>query len=201
MCPGLSLPPEPIITRWGTWLTAAVYYCDNFCQVKSVVDFFDDDDAEAIRLAKLAFADGNVKADLTYIKNNFESLISSTIKLESQGLALAESVEIISSVQNTLSSLAQTEFNQKMDAVLRRNPGFRNVVDINNVLNKRMQPTENYVQSLTPRELASFKYAPTTSADVERSFSRYKNVFSDDRRRFLFENLKQHLIVHCNREE
>lgn len=24
---GLPLPPEPIITRWGTWLNAAVYYC------------------------------------------------------------------------------------------------------------------------------------------------------------------------------
>jgi hypothetical protein len=24
--PGLPLPPEPVITRWGTWLNAAIYF-------------------------------------------------------------------------------------------------------------------------------------------------------------------------------
>lgn len=24
------LPPEPVLTRWGTWLDAALYYADNF---------------------------------------------------------------------------------------------------------------------------------------------------------------------------
>jgi len=28
--PLLSLPPQPIITRWGTWSKAAIYYCDNY---------------------------------------------------------------------------------------------------------------------------------------------------------------------------
>jgi len=26
----IPLPPQPIITRWGTWLEAAIYYSDNF---------------------------------------------------------------------------------------------------------------------------------------------------------------------------
>lgn len=24
--PGIPLPPQPTITRWGTWLEAAIYY-------------------------------------------------------------------------------------------------------------------------------------------------------------------------------
>ncbi|KAF0737604.1 Uncharacterized protein FWK35_00020288 [Aphis craccivora] len=46
--------------------------------------------------------------------------------------------------------------------------------------------------------MVHLKYAPVTSVDVERSFSSYKNILSDRHRSFLFENLKNHLIVQCN---
>src|SRR5215813_10399136 len=28
--PTLPLPPKPVITRWGIWLNACIYYSDNF---------------------------------------------------------------------------------------------------------------------------------------------------------------------------
>jgi hypothetical protein len=34
--PELSLPPEPVITRWGTWLNAAIYYCDSYKTIKKI---------------------------------------------------------------------------------------------------------------------------------------------------------------------
>lgn len=34
MYPDLNLSPEPIITRWGTWLEAVQYYCDHFDKIK-----------------------------------------------------------------------------------------------------------------------------------------------------------------------
>jgi hypothetical protein len=34
--PDTPLPPEPILTRWGTWLRAAVFYCENFDDIKKV---------------------------------------------------------------------------------------------------------------------------------------------------------------------
>lgn len=36
LCPDIFLSPRPIITRWGTWIDAAIYYCDNFEDVKKV---------------------------------------------------------------------------------------------------------------------------------------------------------------------
>ena len=39
------------------------------------------------------------------------------------------------------------------------------------------------------------KFAPMTSVDVERSFSRYKTILADNRRKCLFDNIKQHLII------
>jgi len=44
------------------------------------------------------------------------------------------------------------------------------------------------------------KFAPMTSCDVERSFSVYKTTLTDNRRRFLFENIKHHVIVQCNKD-
>ncbi len=46
-------------------------------------------------------------------------------------------------------------------------------------------------------ELGAFKFAPITSVDVERSFSRYKNILRPNRRRFTFDNLKKYMIVNC----
>ncbi|XP_055307944.1 uncharacterized protein LOC129572062 [Sitodiplosis mosellana] len=195
---GLALPPEPVITRWGTWLNAAIYYCDHFSEVKSVIDTFDIADAESIGLAQQAFNNGDVEADLAYIKTNFASLIAATVKLETQGLALSESIEIVTSIRNELRSLSRQEFTRKFEAVLKRNRGFIPICDINNILNRNMQPTNEYVHNLTSHELALFAYAPLSSADVERSFSDYKNVLTLKRRSFLFENVKQHVIVLCN---
>lgn len=34
---GVPLPPEPVITRWGTWLDAANYYADHFEFFKEII--------------------------------------------------------------------------------------------------------------------------------------------------------------------
>lgn len=35
--PNTPLPPEPVITRWGTWLMAALFYVDNYNPVMNVI--------------------------------------------------------------------------------------------------------------------------------------------------------------------
>jgi hypothetical protein len=34
--PDLPFPPQPILTRWCTWLQAAVFYSKHFAEVKSL---------------------------------------------------------------------------------------------------------------------------------------------------------------------
>lgn len=36
LCPGLALPPQPALTRWGTWLDAVLFYSQNYEQIKYV---------------------------------------------------------------------------------------------------------------------------------------------------------------------
>ena len=45
------------------------------------------------------------------------------------------------------------------------------------------------------------KYAPVVSADVEKSFSRYKDVLSDNRRSLTFDNLCKLVVVYCKNAE
>lgn len=85
-----------------------------------------------------------------------------------------------------------------MEAVLSRNPGYKQIVEIGNIMGKGAKSTHEYVTKLSPHEITLFKYCPVTSSDVERVFSRYGYMLTDNRHGFLFENLKHHMIVHCN---
>jgi len=57
---------------------------------------------------------------------------------------------------------------------------------------------EDFHYNLTPGEVAKFKYTKITSCDVEHSFSKCKNILRSNRRTFIFENFKHHVIVSCN---
>jgi len=35
--PHLKLPPEPIITRWSTWINASNYYCENIETMRNII--------------------------------------------------------------------------------------------------------------------------------------------------------------------
>ena len=35
---GLPSPPDPVITRWGTWLRAALHYSENLPAVRTIVN-------------------------------------------------------------------------------------------------------------------------------------------------------------------
>jgi hypothetical protein len=56
-------------------------------------------------------------------------------------------------------------------------------------------------EELTAGDLVYFKYALVVSVNVERSFSRYKNVLSDNRCSLTFDNLRQLVVVYCNNAE
>ena len=36
--PTTPLPPQPVVTRWGTWLEAAFYYAEHVDKIKEVND-------------------------------------------------------------------------------------------------------------------------------------------------------------------
>eukprot|EP00095_Tigriopus_kingsejongensis_P010028 maker-scaffold231_size243715-snap-gene-0.9 protein:Tk10028 transcript:maker-scaffold231_size243715-snap-gene-0.9-mRNA-1 annotation:"PREDICTED: uncharacterized protein LOC100906479" len=75
---------------------------------------------------------------------------------------------------------------QKITNVLRRNPGMEVLQEASKVLkgNGVILP-----EGMSPDDVSKMKFCPTTSVDVERSFSQYKNSLSDRRHSFTKENI------------
>jgi hypothetical protein len=63
----VPLPPIPIITRWGTWLDAVVYYANNLCN-----KIFDKLDSEEVTIEKFhnILKDPFIETNLAYIQSN-----------------------------------------------------------------------------------------------------------------------------------
>ncbi len=200
MNPGLPLPPEPVLTRWGTWLEAAIYYANNFDQVRVVIDSFDENDAASIHNAKELYRSDLIKQNLAYIAATFSFLPRAITDLESAGTPLTESIAVFERARNAIQSAVgpfAIEVRAKLDYVLSHNPGYINVNSIAKILAGTPVQMDAGNMDLSPISIASYKFAPVTSCDVERSFSNYKYTLSDRRRSFTFENLRMVLIVSC----
>ncbi|KAF7632969.1 hypothetical protein Mgra_00007615, partial [Meloidogyne graminicola] len=84
------------------------------------------------------------------------------------------------------------EVNLRLATVLENNPGLNKLIEISKIL----AGAELQID-MAPDMIASFKYAPLTSCDVERSFSTYKNILSDNRQSFTPQNLEFYIVCNC----
>jgi hypothetical protein len=89
----------------------------------------------------------------------------------------------------------------KLQFVMGRNDGYATLCKIRDILSGSGVTLEEHEPALNSSDLTLFKHDPMTSCDAERSFSRYKTILSDNRRSFLCENFKMHVVTHCNAEK
>lgn len=202
MAPNIPLPPQPVLTRWGTWLKAATYFCEHIEIVKTIIMGLNKDDSTSIEKAQDLMSDENVKRNLIYINANFGTLADSITKLETSGLSLYDSIRIIQDIDIKIESAAVNrignEIKNKFKAVLDKNTGFHTMSTISKILNGEEASRECFPDDMSGDDLAHFRFAPITSVDVERSFSKYKYLLTDNRQSFTFDNIKNALIVQCN---
>ncbi|KAJ4439557.1 hypothetical protein ANN_07681 [Periplaneta americana] len=100
-----SLPPKLIITRWGIWIDASVYYCNNFQVVKSVVATLESRVAKAILQAQELFSDSEMEGELAYLKSNFGFLLSTTAKLQESGVKLVTSIGLVKETEAAVGNI------------------------------------------------------------------------------------------------
>ena len=75
--------------------------------------------------------------------------------------------------------------------MLQKNPGLTVLRTVADILSGR---TPEHECAVPLHLIPTFKFAPVTSVDVERSFSAYKMVLSDKRCSFSMENLEKVLV-------
>ncbi|KAL4119073.1 hypothetical protein QTP88_011940 [Uroleucon formosanum] len=199
--PAIPLPPEPILTRWGTWIIAASYYCKYYQVIRRVLLSLNAEDAISVKKAQQLIQEPDMEANLVYIHSNFGFIPECITKLETQYISLSEALSAVKYVQNKLNDcegeIGVAVF-QKLNNVLEKNCDFKTILKISKILSGQESSMEGLPDDLTGDDITYFKYAPITSTDVERSFSRYKTLLVDNRRSFNFENIKKSLVVQCN---
>lgn len=199
LSPGVSLPPSPVVTRWGTWLEAAQYYSNHLEEVNKTIMSFDETEAQSIAECRELLNNVEVKVSLAFIANQFSVLASTIEKLETRGLSLKTAVGYITEVKEKLENMYDRTYFDKFTSVLAKNKGFATVKKISSLLSGKLKKTKDeYINQYSSSELTAFQFAPVVTCDVERMFSVYKTVLADNRRSFHFENLKHHLIIKCN---
>jgi hypothetical protein len=196
VAPDLSLPPQPVLTRWGTWLAAAIYYAKNFQQLVEIMAEFEDQDAASIRITKELLAKPSLSSDLVYISAHFSKIPAAIEQLETQGLTLSNSLQVVDSLIAVVDSAPGSKgvaVADKCDRVLSKNQDLKKVRIISKVIDG-----EDSDISMAPDIVARYKFAPVTSADTERSFSLLKYLLSERRQSLKFENLRKLLVVKGN---
>ncbi|CAG9773508.1 unnamed protein product [Ceutorhynchus assimilis] len=103
--PNIPLPPEPVLTRWGTWLDAALYYADHYENFKNVIFELPETASKAIKDCQTVLNQNELINNLSYMKANF-SFVSTTIKsLEKQGMTLDSSIKMIDDFEKAIDNV------------------------------------------------------------------------------------------------
>jgi hypothetical protein len=162
------------------------------------VERFDGEKALCIEQSQQSFKVDGIKQDLAFIQANFGGLIPAIKMLQTKDLQLSEVAPILLDVKSALNDAngeIGLKVKTKFENVLIKNPGFKTIQSIGRIL--AGHHVANF--DMAPKIIHRYKFAPLTSSDVERSFSIYKNVFTDRRTSFTHDNLEMYLITNCER--
>ena len=83
----------------------------------------------------------------------------------------------------------------KINSCLTKNPGWQKINTVNDCI---MGKSSEIPGGMELKDIGAFKFSPTTSVDVERSFSEHKALMRTNRCRFNEENLLKHLVISYN---
>lgn len=80
---------------------------------------------------------------------------------------------------------------------MKRNPDFKIIPKVNNILSLNAEDLSG-LEPVTNENIIKYKFAPTTSCDVEISYSVYKMVFGEKRQSLSINYLEKIMVVCCN---
>ncbi|KAJ4446522.1 hypothetical protein ANN_13218 [Periplaneta americana] len=147
IAPGLPLPPNPIITKWGSWLDAAFYYATYYVQIVEVINSLDSTEAHVIEIAK-SLISVDLSGGLDFIQKNFCHLPKAITLLETSDLQIPKAINIVEEVSVKFKETKPGEFtkkvNEKLQNVLAKNNGFSIMCGVRDMLlQKQTEPSRS----------------------------------------------------------
>jgi hypothetical protein len=114
--PTLPLPPQPIVTCWGTRLDTAICNCTNYSEIEKILITFDTKDSSPIKSVQQLLS-VTMSRNLTYIKANSRGISQSITRLETADIQLCDAINIVQKTESELSRV-QGEVANKVKANL-----------------------------------------------------------------------------------
>ena len=164
------------------------------------MDALDASEAQCIEKAQAFFSKQSVGQELAYIKANFELLVPCIDKMQAHRLEMNAFSLILLDVREALEAATGPcgeIVRKKFYEVLQKNPDLETIKKIGRVISGEIVDD----LQISPTLIPLYKFAPLTSCDVERSFSVYKSILSDNRTNFTPEHLEQYLICNCGQRK
>ena len=90
----VGYPPQPVPTRWGSWLNAVLHYAKNLPEVKAIVESFVGCGI-LVTPAKVSLQKGDLAGQLLKIKDQYKCLVKLIEKMKSVKHAIKEAVQVI----------------------------------------------------------------------------------------------------------
>jgi hypothetical protein len=176
----IGTPPSVVITRWSSWLKAALYYGENLIYIKKLVSLWEDDGI-LIQNVKFALDKEDLFKNLVIIKRNYECLVGILDDFENSKYDIRQGFEAVKNIhfKDDLSNIKNYLLQR-----IEKNDGYR-------LLNS------NVSTIITPALYVSLLKCPSTSIAVERSFSMLHKMLTKDRN-FLSKNIFEYFCFYYN---
>ena len=171
---GLPSPPDPVITRWVTWVRAALYYNENLPAVRTIVNNWTSAGLLVSR-AKDAINVEDLVPNLVEI-NQYRTLAANVEFLEGSACTITEAYELDDdpcAIENYIKKQLS-------------NSDFETIINCTNL-------------TIDPTSYALLQKAQPTSAAAERSFSMLSKLLRKDRN-FDVKNVKKYMMLYYNKK-
>jgi len=108
----IKLPPNPVVTRWRSWLTTGFYYLDNFEKISALIEQLGEDKKKkAIKDTKVLIGKNNLKDQLLSL-NSFRRLPEIIKTIEKRSLTIDQQLNLIDEVKDFLPDFCIEKLNE-----------------------------------------------------------------------------------------
>ena len=168
----MGQPPQPVITRWTSWLNAALYYSKYLPKVNAIVENLNESGI-LVKRAKEASKPHNLSAQLLQIEEQYSDLANVVQKMESSHYIIGKAFQDVMFLDFGADVCGIGKYIQ------------RRIVknDITSIVKMEREDISPHLYNLLQKSQA-------TSASVERSFSILGKILAKDQN-FLEGHVKQ----------
>ncbi|KRY47112.1 hypothetical protein T03_15342 [Trichinella britovi] len=178
------------------WLSAVFYFAANFTKI-----LFEEEESAAVKIVHEIMQKESLRCDLVCIASNFANFVQAITFLKKCSETLVDILQVFGKVIDDIHKIpgkVGEDIQRKCDKLISANKDLKEIQSIAEVFKGK---SNAQLIGMNIQSAVCFKYAPVTSAEVERSFSQLKYILSEGRHSLTPDKLKKMLVISATRQD